>query len=472
MEDHNPDIDILLFTAIDPFAYQIIPDLGLMYLAGALREAGHRVEIKDCRKERWDFDQAGAYVARVRPRVVGIKCYSNEANAVKRMTEVVRRSHPEAVIVAGGPHPSMDPAGTLRWMPAVDYAFIGEAERSLPPLVDWVKAGRPGPLPEGVTGVAYRDGGQIAVREGRLEEDLDRLPLPAWDLMPPDQYPDEAAGIFVREFPSAPMALSRGCPFRCAYCGCRLIAGGKMRYRSTASVLAEIDLLESRYGIKTFTFVDDNFTWDRRRALELFQALAARPRRISFTFPNGIRVDSFDAELLRAMEQAGGFLLALGIESGSDATLARMNKKQTRADVTAAVALVRRTTSMRVTGFFILGYPGETLADVRETIDFAAGLPIHHAHFCLFIPIPGTPVYQELLDSGRLAPEDHGYDDLTIDKVSLALPGLPPRRMLRLHQYAYLKFYARPWRIVELLRQVRSWDHFKVIGRRFLKLFR
>jgi radical SAM superfamily enzyme YgiQ (UPF0313 family) len=250
-----------------------------------------------------------------------------------------------------------------------------------------------------------------------------------------------------------------------------LISGGRIRYRSLADVLAEMDFLDKEYGVQSFTFADDNFTWDRDRAMALFKALEQRPGKICFTFPNGVREDSLDEELLRTMERAGCSMLGLGIESGSDETLKRMKKSQTRAKTIETVNLIRRTTNMRIIGSVILGYPGETIDDVKETIRFTISLPIHNAHFCLYIPIPGTPVYLDLLKEGFFTPDQCDPDTLTMDKPSLSLPGLPPDQLLRLHQMAYLRFYSRPWRAIDLLRQIQSPGQFRVIWRRFLKLF-
>ena len=429
-------MDISLFTSINLFSYQIIPDLGLMYLAGSVRQAGFEVEIKDCRKERWNLEDFANHLRSTRPTIVGIKSYSYEANSVRKMTETARQVLPAAVIIIGGPHPSMDPGEALRNMPAADYAFAGESERNLPLFVAAVKQGQANPLSGEIRGLAYREGNEIKCRDAEFEKDLDRLPFPAWDLMPPNRYPDEAAGIFVRDFPAAPMALSRGCPFRCAHCGSLYVSGGRLRYRSLENVLAEIDNLQNQYGVRTLTFTDDNYTWDHDRAMALFKALAERPQKLAFTFPNGLRFDSLDEEMLKAMEKAGCYLLGLGIESASDETLQRMNKKQTRAKTEDAVNLIRRTTNMRIIGSFILGYPGETLQDVKNTIRFAVDLPIHNAHFCLFIPIPGTRAYHELRENGCHIPDGCDLDSLTMDKPSLELPGLSYQKLLRLHQYA------------------------------------
>jgi len=102
----------------------------------------------------------------------------------------------------------------------------------------------------------------------------------------------------------------------------------------------------------------------------------------------------------------------------------------------------------------------------------AVSLPIHIAHLCIFIPMPGTKIYRELVAEGLIPKEGCNTDNLTMDRPSLSLPGLPSRKMLRLHQYAYLRFYLTPWRTLDLLRQLKSLEQFKVICRRFLKLFR
>jgi radical SAM superfamily enzyme YgiQ (UPF0313 family) len=464
-------MDLLLLTAIDPFSYQIQPDLGLMYVAGAARAAGFSVDIQDCRKERWDYKRLEEQVQESRPAVVGIKSFSNEAGRVARMAETVRRALPEAVIIVGGPHPSMDPEGTLERMKAADYAFVGEAERSLPRFLGWVQSGRRGPLPPEIKGVAFRDNGRVVVRPAEWEDDLDSLPFPAWDLMPPTSYPNEVIGLFAPAFPAAPILLSRGCPYRCTYCGASRIAGRRFRYRSVENALEEIAFLEEHYGIRTFALVDNSFTSHRRHAMEFFQALLARPKKIFFTFPNGVRADSLDEELLRTMEGAGCGLIGLGIESSSDETLKRMKKDQTAALVEEKVNLIRRTTSIPITGSFVLGYPGETLEDVKRTIRFAVKLPVHHAHFCVFIPLPGSEVYRELIERGQFCPADLDPEGLTNDRSSFSLPGLPIKRLVRLHQYAYLRFYLTPWRLLYFFTQIKTLSHLRVILRIILKVF-
>jgi radical SAM superfamily enzyme YgiQ (UPF0313 family) len=465
-------MDLLLLTPIDPLSYQIMPDLGLMYLAAAAREAGFSVDIKDCRKERWGLDDLGEHVRRARPTVLGIKVFSNEVARAARMAETARREFPEAVIIVGGPHPSMAPENTLKRMSAVDYAFIGEAERTLVPFLAWVKSGRKGTPPEEVKGIAWRDGDKVSRRELCLESDLDSLPLPAWDLMPPSSYPDEALGLFAPAFPAAPMIMSRGCPYRCTYCGSYRIAGKRYRYRSVENSLAEMEMLEREYGIRTFAFVDNSFTSERKRALAFFQALRARPKQTFFTFPNGVRASSLDAELLQAMEKAGCRQMSLGVESSSDRTLSRMKKDQKIELITKTVDMIRKNApSIVITGSFILGFPGETMDDVKGTIRYAVKLPVHHAHFCVFIPLPGSTVYEDLVSRGLVCEDQWDPEKLTMDRSTSELPGLPARKLVRLHQRAYLRFYLEPWRLLSFPGQIKSLSHLKVILRTILKVF-
>ncbi len=110
-------MDLLLLTPVDPLSYQIIPDLGLMYLASAAREAGFSVDIRDLRREGVGIPEAVNALRSLNPSVVGIKCYSNEVSRVAGLAAAARGALPDCAIVAGGPHPSMDPEGTLRRMP-------------------------------------------------------------------------------------------------------------------------------------------------------------------------------------------------------------------------------------------------------------------------------------------------------------------------------------------------------------------
>jgi len=462
-------MNILLLTAVNPFSYQIVPDLGLMYLASTLRKAGLNVSVHDFRRDRGDYDLLTELIHNIQPTIVGIKCFSFELPRVKEMAEIIRRAYPQTLIVIGGPHPSMDPAGTLNTIPDADYAFLGESEYSFTNFALWIKQGGQDRPPENIRGIAYRDSSEIVTREPAFQENLDLIPMPAWDLLPPNSYPDEATGIFVPGFPASPMMLSRGCPYACTYCGARHVMGERIRYRSPENVLEEIAYLEREHGVRNFTFVDDNFTCSRPRAIQLFEALANRPRRVAFTFPNGVRIDTLDEELLKLMERAGCYSLALGIESGSDQTLVRMKKKQTVESVVKVVNLIRSTTSIRVTGFFILGYPGETIQDVCNTIKFAAELPIHHPHFCVFAPLYGSPVYDELRKQGLIPASGLRPEEMTFDRP-MSLPGLPPRKLIILHHYAYLRFYLKPWRIWNLMKEIKSSGNLWVIIRRIIKL--
>lgn len=461
----------LLLTPIEAFSFQVIPDLGLMYIAAALRQAGFTVAIRDFRRRHTDFAALPGILRAEAPDVVGIKCYTHETDRVKRMAAAVKQTLPQAAVIVGGPHASMDPASLLAPDSGIDYVFVGEAERSVVGFARWLGSAQPGAVPDGIPGLAYRGRDGISVTPPEFEPDLDAIPLPAWDMMPPEKYPNEAAGMFVSEFPAAPMMLSRGCPFACTYCGGSRVMGKRIRHRSVENILREIDLLERDHGVKTFTFVDDNFTMDREKALRLFSALADRPRRIAFTFPNGVRASTLDEEMVRLMERAGCQYVALGIESGSDDTLRRMRKSQTVAEVREKVALIRRVSGIKVVGFFILGYPGEKIADVQETIRFAAALPIHHPHFCIFNPIPGTPAYEECLKQGLIGSAGLRPDQQTFDHLPIMLSGLSPRRVRFLHQYAYLRFYLTPWRMWSLLRDIRSPGHLWGILRRAIKLF-
>lgn len=463
-------MDILLITAIDQFSYQIIPDLGLMYLASSVRNAGLSVSLKDLRKDRWNYSRLQKYVRDEKPRIIGIKFFSHELNRVKQMTELIRKENPSCIIVVGGPHPSMDPAGTLSGLPEVDYVFIGESENSFRDFALWVKTDAGGEPPESISGIAFRSSSKTVIRAPVFEENLDKLPMPAWDLTPPNEYPDEATGIFTPGFPAPPMMLSRGCPFGCSYCGSAYVMGKRIRYRSPENVLEEISFLEKNFSVKNFTFIDDNFTCNRNSAMKLFQALAKRQKHISFTFPNGVRAETLDTEMLIMMEKAGCYALALGIESGSDETLKKMRKKQTTEEIKRTVELIRSQTKIRVTGFFILGYPGETVQDVKNTIKFARELKIHHPHFCLFTPLPGTDVYKELQQQGLIPAEGLKQEQVTFDR-GFPLPGLSRKKLVLLHQYAYLSFYIKPWRIWNLLKEIRSVGNLWMIIRRAIKLF-
>lgn len=454
-------VDVLLVFPLSRTHYSV-PPLGLGYLASSLRSRGYGVRILDCTRERLDLPGLLERIREWRPRMVGFQTFSYDFGTVRRALEGVKEVDPDIVTVVGGPHPSGVPVETLEDMSAADYAFRGEGEEGLPLLVGRLFARQDIDLAS-IPGLVWREDGRVRANGVRFVEDLDSLGLPAWDLMDPRSYQFAPQGVFLKSPPVAPISTSRGCPFQCTYCAGKTLTGARIRKRSIPHVLDEVELLYHEYGAREIHIVDDNFTMFRDRVVEFCEGLHERRLKIHFTFPNGVRIDTLDGELLRLLKQAGCYSMIVGIESGSDRVLKAMKKGLTTETVRRGVALIKEA-GIDVSGFFILGYPGETRDEMLQTIAFSRRLGLDAAHFSNFLPLPGTEAAEMLCRQGRLPKVD--WSQLFYARVAYVPEGMTAAELKRLQRQAYLGFYLRPSVLWKLRGKIRSWHHVQAIVRR------
>ena len=343
-----------------------------------------------------------------------------------------------------------------------DFLFKGEAEAAFPKLLDIIGKGK-GDL-ESVPGLVWREGGQVRSNAASFIEDLDAIGLPAWDLIHPEDYPESQHGAFFRKFPIAPIMITRGCPYPCAFCAGGVVSGKKIRKRSIESVLGEIKTLYKDHGIREFHVIDDNFTMDASYAKEFLRRLKGIGLDISWAVPNGVRMETLDPEILKLMKDTGLYLISLGIESGSDEILRLMKKGNTVSRIRECVRMINDS-GIDVAGFFILGYPGETEESIKKTIRFSLELGLVRANFFTYLPFPGSESYDQLASSGELDRVD--WDNFYFMNAAYVTPGLTRKGLKNLQRIAFAKFYLRPKIMLYNIRSVKSVRHFMFLLKRF-----
>ena len=166
-----------------------------------------------------------------------------------------------------------------------------------------------------------------------------------------------------------------------------MISGVPLRTRSIAHVLDEIEVLVHRHGIGEIHVEDDNFTARRKYVLEFCEGVSRRFPGLTWCCPNGVRLDTLDAELLAAMRRSGCYSLSVGIESGCDSVLETIQKRINTDEVREKVELIHRI-GLKTTGFFVIGLPEESEEQIRQTARFARSLPLDHAQFSSFSRCP------------------------------------------------------------------------------------
>jgi radical SAM superfamily enzyme YgiQ (UPF0313 family) len=233
--------------------------------------------------------------------------------------------------------------------------------------------------------------------------------------------------------------------------------GARIRSRSIDSVIAEVKFLVNTYGIDELYIEDDNFTIKRERALQILDRLAAVTPPIYLKFANGARVDAVDRELLDAMKKARVYSISFGIESGSASTLKKM-KKHLDLEQAKENILLAKSMGFLVGANCIIGYPGETVQDVQESLDFFLNLPLDSMAIVNLVPFPGTEVREICEEQGYLTKEAQRWENyffsLNNPYPLIETPHLSKTELTTLIHKAYRKMYLRPrwiWNTIKYL---------------------
>jgi radical SAM superfamily enzyme YgiQ (UPF0313 family) len=371
----------------------------------------------------------------------------------------LKSRHPGVKVVFGGAHPSADPEECLK-TGVVDYVIVGEGEIALTQLLDALEEGKE---PGIIQGLWLSRDDLIQPNIPAKVPDVESLPRPAYDLLDLEKYFKLDSPW---HFPKSPRAVqfitSRGCPYQCSYC--HTIHGKKYRGLSPSKVLDEMEYLVRTFGVKEFMMVDDIFNFDLERAKEICRGIIARGLNISMQFPNGVRGDRFDEELVSLMKQAGTHYMAIAIETVSD-SYQRLIRKNLKIDNALQTIRWVRKYKMEVCGFFMIGFPGETLEDVNRTIDFAVNAPLDTIFISLVSPYKGTLLRNDMLENrfGELEPE--AYDKLDELFPTVHSEALPVELLKKIQRDAYFRFYTKPRPLLNLTKKLTNGRNVKKIVR-------
>lgn len=412
-----------------------LPPLGLSYVAAALEKAGFKVEMLDNYLLRKPITEVTELVKHANPEIVGMTCSSASYPRCVETAKAIKEALPSCKIVVGGWHPSYVPESMLQH-PEIDYVVMGEGERAMVELAACLTKGDEATAKQ-VAGVAYRHAGKIVKTPQKFIANLDELPFPARHLLPMHLYEKEIP--YLKAKPFTTMNIVRGCPFNCVYCETRRLWGQTCRAFSPPRVVDELVHLTEKYGIKGIYFVGDNFTINRKRTMELCELI--KKSRLDIEWVCDTRADMISRELLQAMKEAGCRTIWFGVESGSPRILEKINKGITKEQTVQAFKLCREA-GIQIASSFIMGIPGETLEDIELTYKFAKKLDPDWAQFNVYIAVPGSGLYDEVMQKrlydrveGFLAyvkTEEFNYESLlAIQKRYQADMDLSPKRILR-----------------------------------------
>ncbi|MFH1093340.1 MAG: radical SAM protein [Candidatus Omnitrophota bacterium] len=440
-------------------------NLGIAYLAAFLLKHGHEVSIIDALAEgvlnhkkisagQQISLQVGLEYESIVKRIpedtdfIGISApFTNNAKIVKELAHEIKAGFPDKPIILGGVYPSLTPRDAF--CADIDYYVVGEGEL---PLLEIIS----GHNPEQIQGVLAYSQPVSRVRRAKIIENLDDIPYPARNKLPMHQYLSFCSPRRDR-IRTVSMITSRGCPYDCTFCSIHSITGYTWRKRSSENVLAEIKLLVEEFKVQHIEFEDDNLTFEKKRMQEIVQGiifLNNKGANISWSAPNGVRVDTLDEELLEQIKASNCIFLNLAVESGDADMLKRMNKRLNLSKVLEITRICKRL-GIKTNAFFMIGYPGETERSFKKTLNFVKKLKkigVDEFYATITRAYPGTKLFDECKEKGYIADisaGQHMFLGNEIDKNNAIktndFTSRDSLRRLSLFQRVTVPFYLRWW---------------------------
>lgn len=376
------------------------------------------------------------------PEIVGIRSFTYNINDALLLAKWIKIRNPDIKIAIGGVHATQLPLEVIR-NSAVDLVFRGESEYAFRDFI----AGKPY---RDIDGLVYKNpDGTIKMNPNMgLIDDLDDLPMPAYDLVDMKKYFPVAGQC--HRFPASTVIASRGCPGRCIFCSSS-VSGKKIRKRSAENIFKEMLFLMEHYGVKEIVFGDDVFTSDKERVFELCRLI--KQNNVDILWDCSTRVQFVNEEMLNAMKGAGCSEISFGVESGDEYILKAIKKGQTLSQVIDKVNMVKKA-GLESKCSFILGFPQDTMETMQKTIDFAIELDPHIVSFYIACPYPGTVMYDWAAENDNLLTKNWSYYDQS--HHIMKIPNAASEQIDSMFKKAYASFYHRPRFILKRLRMIRS----------------
>jgi radical SAM superfamily enzyme YgiQ (UPF0313 family) len=435
------------FSAIEP------PSLAGLF-AGYLRKKGCSVAIVDALAHNLSPAEAAQVIADTyRPTLIVMVVYGFQPSASTQnmpaageTCRALKKLMPACRIMMTGTHPAALPARTLQ-EEAIDFVCDREGPETILQTTLALKAGATSF--SGIPSLWYRVGGTaMSNPPGELMDDLDgEMPGVAWDMLPMEKYRAHNWHCFEhisQRMPYVSMHTTLGCPYKCTFC-CINAPFGKPSYRmwSPDTVIREIDILVTQYGVKNIKFVDEMFVLNANHVLGICDHIIERGYDLNIWAY--ARVDTVKDQFLDKLSRAGFRWLALGIESGSKHV--RDGVEKGRFGATDIIKTVRKIqdNGINVIGNYIFGLPDDTLESMQETLDLALEANCEFANFYCAMAYPGSKLYAMAVEKGWQLPDSWiGYSQHSYESMPLRTDTLTSAEVLRFRDEAFMKYFSNP----------------------------
>ena len=415
------------FTMKDNLDINPLPPLGLGYIAAVLLKQGVEVKIVDALMLGWhnkvkvhgniirvglSFENIKQIIKNYAPDMVGVNSlFTKQRQNIHEICRLAKGIDPNIVTVVGGAHPTVMPDLVLS-DDNVDFIVLGEGENA---ILDILKIVEETGENLQLDGIGYKKNGEkVLIPKETFIRDVDSIPFPAWEVMNLENYFGLGASHGKRHHARfMPIMTSRGCGAGCSFCSAHRVWGKRYRMRSAENVIEEMRQLKTKYGIEELMFEDDNLTLNIKRAEKIFDSMIDEKFNFAWDTPNGAAAFALTESTIMKMKQSGCYQLDLALESGSQYVLDNIIKKPLKLNKAKPLIKYAKEIGLTTSIYLIIGMPGETLDQMKETFGLAEELETYEPHVSVATPYPGTELYDLCVKKGYIA-SDFDLDDLFI----------------------------------------------------------
>jgi len=389
------------------------PSAALLHLGAILRANDHEPLLLDMnnavvhsqRENYLEFQkkQIIENLEKHKPDMIGLNClFSGVFPDVLEFAKLIKQKRPDIKIALGGIHATTFPNEILSNCNDIDYIAIGEGENSIVALAAYIE-NKDKKILESIKSFAYRDeDGKVVInRQKNYVEDLDALPMPAWDLINLQKFEMDLDHYHnPKNLPikyKAAIFSSRACPLACNFCDMFLVMGKKHRKKSIKSIVDEIEVLNKEYGVNFFSFMDDQLTLNRSHIIGLCDEVLKRNIKMMFNTPNGLWVNSLREEVIAKMVEAGLVYANLAIEHGDDHLRNNVIGKNLERDKIFEANRLLKKYKVKTVGMFLMGFPEDTNESLQNSYNMMEELELDNYSVQTVIPFPETKLFNQVV---------------------------------------------------------------------------
>ncbi len=370
-------------AGLNIFSAAKLPRIGIVLIGTILKKMGYDIKI-------FCEDFASIDYNEIRKAdLVGISAVTPTSTRSYKIIKEIKKVNSKIPIIMGGPHPSFLPEEALDL--GADFVVRGEGEKTIIELIEMLEGRK---NPHEIKGLSFKSNeNYVHTPDREFMNNLDELPFPDWTLV--ENY---------KAINYIPIQTSRGCPFGCKFCTVIKLFGRKYRYRSVEKVFDEIryliDIFKGTKAKRIF-FYDDNFSANRSRIKKLLNKIIDEKIKMPTWFSQE-RLDlSEDEELVALMAKTGCKRIMAGIESVNPKTLEEYNKNQSVEEIQSAIKVFHKH-GIGIHGMFVLGSENDDIDSIKKTMGFIVENKIDTVQVLILTPFPGTGIYDELKEQGRI----------------------------------------------------------------------